>query len=137
VPDLNMKNALKYHRLTILWALFIFVMCSIKIGDNITHQPLFFPGFDKLVHCGFFFVLVIFWSNSIIRQQNRRPLSYKSAALVTTLSILFGGIIELLQLTIFTWRSGEWPDLFADAVGASMAIFSVLIIDRAINYEKN
>jgi hypothetical protein len=74
---------LKYHRLTILWALFIFVMCSIKIGDNITHQPLFFPGFDKLVHCGFFFLLVIFWCNGIVRQQNARPISYKSAAIVT------------------------------------------------------
>jgi VanZ family protein len=132
-----MKPILKYHRLAILWALFIFVMCSIKIGDNITHQPMFFPGFDKLVHSGFFFVLVVFWCNGIIRQQNTRPLSYKSAAIVTVISILYGGLIELLQLTIFTWRSGEWPDLFADTVGACMGIFSILIIDRAIKYESN
>ena len=132
-----MKMGLKYHWLTILWALFIFVMCSIKIGDNITHQPLFFPGFDKLVHSGFFFVLVVFWCNGIIRQQNIRPISYKSAAIITVFSILFGGLIELLQLTVFIWRSGEWPDLFADAVGACMGIFSVIIVDRAINYETN
>lgn len=126
----------KYHRPTILWALFIFTMCSIKIGDNITHQPLFFPGFDKLVHCGFFFVLVVFWCNGIIRQQNNKLLSYKSALIVTFISVLFGALIELLQLTIFTWRSGEWPDLFADTLGASMGAFGVMIIDRAKNYEK-
>lgn len=132
-----MKVRLKYHRLTILWALFIFLMCSIKISDNVTHEPLFFPGFDKLVHSGFFFVLVIFWCNGIIRQQNTRSISYKSAAIVTGFSILFGALIEVLQLTIFTWRSGEWPDLFADTIGVCMGIFSILITDRAINYESN
>jgi hypothetical protein len=127
----------KHHRPTILWALFIFIMCSAKFGDNITHEPLFFAGFDKLVHCGFFSVLVVFWCNGIIRQQNDKLLSYKSALIVTFISILFGGLIELLQLTIFTWRSGEWPDLFADAAGACMGIFGVLLTDRAKNYEKS
>src|SRR5689334_20583292 len=127
----------RYQRPTVLWALFVLVMCSIKIGDNVTHEALFFPGFDKLVHSGFFFILVILWCNGIIRQQNVRPISYKTAALVTFISILFGGLIELLQLTIFTWRNGEWPDLFADATGASMGILGVLIIDRAKNHEKN
>lgn len=120
-----------------MWALFVFAMCSIKIGDNITNKPLFFPGFDKLVHCGFFFLLVILWCNGIIRQQNGRLLSYKTAAIVTFISIVFGGLIELLQLTLFTWRSGEWPDLFADATGAFMGILGVLIIDRAKNHEKS
>jgi VanZ family protein len=132
-----MKNVLKYQRLTILWALFIFLMCSVKIGDEVAHEPMFFPGFDKLVHSGFFFLLVVLWCNGIIRQQNTRPLSYKSAAIVTVFAILFGGLIELLQLTIFTWRSGEWSDLFADTVGAGMGIFSVMITDRAINYENS
>ena len=132
-----MKVRLKYHRLTILWALFIFLMCSVKINDNVTHGPMFFPGFDKLVHSGFFFVLVVFWCNGILRQQNTRSISYKSAAIVTGFSILFGALIEVLQLTIFTWRSGEWPDLFADSIGVCMGIFSILITDRAINYESN
>ncbi|MDO3627051.1 VanZ family protein [Mucilaginibacter sp. BT774] len=126
-----MMKLSKYQRPTVLWALFIFIMCSIKIGDNIAHGPLFFPGFDKLVHSGFFFLLVVFWCNGIIRQQNNRLVSYKTAAIVTFISILFGGLIELLQLTFFTWRSGEWPDLFADAAGACMGILGVMIIDRA------
>jgi VanZ family protein len=132
-----MKIVLKYQRLTILWALFIFLMCSIKIGESVSHEPLFFPGFDKLVHSGFFFMLVILWCNGIIRQQKEQLLSYKSAIIVTIISILFGGLIEILQLTIFTWRSGEWPDLFADAIGTFMGIFSVILISKAVNYEKS
>ena len=132
-----MKTGLKYHWLTILWALFVFLMCSVKFSETVTHEPMFFPGFDKLVHSGFFFALVVFWCNGIIRQQNIGKISYKSATIIVVLSILYGALIEVLQLTIFTWRSGEWPDLFADTIGACMGIFSVLITDRAINYESN
>ena len=132
-----MKAGLKYHWLTILWALFVFLMCSVKFSETVTHEPMFFPGFDKLVHSGFFFMLVIFWSNGIIRQQNIGKISYKSATIIVVLSILYGALIEVLQLTIFTWRSGEWPDLFADTLGACMGIFSVLRTDRASNYESN
>lgn len=131
-----MKIVLRYQRLTILWALFIFIMCSVSFG-GVSNSPMFFPGFDKLVHCGFFFVLVIFWCKGILRQQNIRHLTYKSLGFVLGLSILYGGIIEILQLTIFTWRSAELGDLFADIVGACMAIFSVVIIEKALGHEKN
>jgi VanZ family protein len=132
-----MKRLLKYHGLTILWALIIFVLCSVKFGDSLTHEPMFFPGFDKLVHCGLLFVLVTFWCNGIIRQQNTGPVTYKYAAIVIVLSIAYGGLIEILQLTIFTWRSGEWSDFFADCVGACMGIFCVLVTGKAISHEKN
>ena len=54
-----MKRLFKYYWPAILWALFILLLCSIKIGEE-SNLPMFFPGFDKLVHCGFFFVLVVF-----------------------------------------------------------------------------
>jgi VanZ family protein len=130
-----MKIALKYYRPAILWALFILVMCTIKTGD-VGKSSIFFPGFDKLVHCGFFFVTVVLWCNGLIRQQSPVILSYKQLIIITVISILYGGVIELLQLTIFTWRSGEWNDFFADAVGASMGAFSVILTVKAMVYEK-
>lgn len=130
-----MTLLLKYHRLTVLWALFVLVMCNIDMG-GIGGSGLFFPGFDKLTHCGFFFVLVVFWANGQIRQQNHIHLTYKAALTITLLCIAFGGLIELLQLYIFTWRSGEWPDLFADTVGACMATFSILITQHAVKHEE-
>jgi VanZ family protein len=131
-----MKVTFRYQRLTILWALFIFVMCAMSFG-GISGSPMFFPGFDKLVHCGLFFVLVIFWCNGFLRQQNIKYLPYKSMGLVLGLSILYGGIIEILQMTIFTWRSAELGDLFADTTGACMAIFSIVVIGKASGHEKN
>jgi len=130
-----MKVIFKYYGPAILWALFIFIMCTIRLG-GVSKSPLFFPGFDKLTHCGFFFVLVVFYCSGLIRQQLPLILSYKQTIVFTLVAIFYGGIIEILQLTIFTWRSGEWDDLFADSVGASMGAFSVILMVKAMNYVK-
>ncbi|MDB5131273.1 MAG: hypothetical protein JWR02_1022 [Mucilaginibacter sp.] len=130
-----MKPAFKYYGPAILWALFIFMMCTIKLGD-VGNSPLFFPGFDKLVHCGFFFVLVVCYRFGSIRQQLPRYLSYKPIIIFTLFAILYGGIIELLQNYVFTWRTGDWADLFADSVGAMMGTFSVSVVIYTMGYVK-
>jgi len=129
------KRTLKNYRLTFLWALFIFMMCTIKIG-KIEQSSIFFPGFDKLVHCGFFLVFVVFFANDIIRQHNYTFLPFKYAILVFVTAIIYGGSIELLQWLVFTWRDGDWNDLFADTIGAGMGMYSVLITAAALNNDK-
>ena len=57
-------------------------------------------------------------------------------AVITLAVIIYGGVIELLQLFIFTWRSGEWNDFFADSVGACMGAFSVVLTVKAMQYVK-
>ncbi|MBS7565938.1 VanZ family protein [Mucilaginibacter sp. Bleaf8] len=128
-----MKLFFKYQKLTLLWALFVLVLCNMSLGE-VAQSPSFFPGFDKLVHCGFFFVFTTLACNGIIRQ--RGTLSYWNAFKVLIIAIAFGALIEILQSLIFTWRSGDWNDLFADTVGVCMAMFSVLITVLAIRNEK-
>jgi VanZ family protein len=130
-----MNRRLRYQGPTILWALFVFIMCVIKLGD-IENSPMFFPGFDKLVHCGFFLVFVVFYSLGIIRQHNYSSFPFKYALLIFALAVAYGGLLELLQAYVFTWRDGDWNDLFADSVGAAMGIFSILITSMAFNYGK-
>ncbi len=127
-----MNALLKYQRLTLGWALFILIMCNASLG-KIGHSHRFFPGFDKLVHCGFFFVFVVLCVNGYIRQQTNSHIAYKPLLLIMLMAIVFGGAIEILQLTIFTWRSAEWADLFADTVGAGMGLFSTLVTNYAIS----
>jgi VanZ family protein len=115
--------------------LFIFIMCAVKL-DSVSHSPFFFPGFDKLVHCGFFFVQVVLVEYGLIRLLHNPVLGLGRVLLVTAIAIAYGGIIEILQHYFFTWRSGEWDDLFADAVGASMGAFSILVIFKALSYVK-
>ena len=129
-----MTSFLKYQKLTLGWALFVLILCNMKMGE-VSHSPLFFEGFDKLVHCGLFFVFTSLVNYGIIRQIGK--LTFITAVKVLVTAIVFGALIEILQLFWFTWRSGEWNDLFADTVGTSMAIFSSLLIQAGISDEKN
>jgi len=127
-----MKPALKYYRPAILWAVLILVLCSVKLGA-VSKSPLFFAGFDKLVHCGLLFVLTVFMASGYTRSQKSRSLSYNSLLAITVIAIAYGGLIEILQHYFFTWRSGEWDDLFADTVGILMATFSIFITTKALS----
>lgn len=99
--------------------------------ENSVH---FFPGFDKLVHCGFFFVFTVLLANGFIRQYGR--LYFKHTFGIVLASVTFGGLIEILQYAVFTWRDGDWADLFADSVGIGMAAFCILVVLAATRYEK-
>ncbi|QJD96469.1 VanZ family protein [Mucilaginibacter robiniae] len=101
-----------------------------------THSSLFFPGFDKLVHCGFFFVFATLACNGVIRRKGAQTIL--NAISIVVISIGFGAMIEIMQKFIFTWRDGDWGDLFADSTGAAMAVFAILVtVFSATRYEKN
>lgn len=127
----KMKLLLKYHGPAILWALFVLVICSVHL-DSVDKSPLFFEGFDKLTHCGLFFTLIVLVCFGVIRQQKPKRLTYTGMFIIWAISIFFGGLIEVLQVSVFTWRSGDWNDLFCDVLGACMGVFSVMLTIEAI-----
>jgi hypothetical protein len=131
-----MKSKIKYYGPAILWALFILIICLMPMG-GVGESHLFFPGFDKLVHCGLFAVFAILYCAGSIRSWSTRALRLNTAIKNTIVLIGFGALIEILQKYFFTWRSGNWDDLFADAVGVGIGIFGVLITSNAINRDKN
>lgn len=131
-----MKPKINYYGPAILWALFILIICSVPMG-GVGESHLFFPGFDKLVHCGLFAVLAIFYCAASIKRLNTRTILFKVAIKNALILISFGALIEILQKYFFTWRSGNWDDLFADTVGAGIGIFGVLITINAINRNEN
>lgn len=126
-----MQSLLKYQRLTLLWALFIFIICCVSLGKA-GSSHLFFIGFDKITHTGLFFVLTVFTFYGIIRKQRQISLSPGVVVTVFMLMFLYGGAIELLQWQFFKYRSGDWNDLFCDLLGSLMGIFSVLVTTYAI-----
>jgi VanZ family protein len=131
-----MKVTLKYYGPAILWALFILIICAVPFS---TPGPpgLFFPGFDKLVHCGLFFVLSVLYCYGSIRKWNTRSIRIEIAMKNTVVLVSYGALIEALQSSVFTWRSGDWNDLLADTIGGCMGIFGVLLTSNAINHENS
>ncbi len=125
-----MLKAIRYQYLAILWAVFVVVMCEMPSIGSLVGDSTFFAGFDKLVHTGFFFVLtVLLFYGKIMEQKSYsyRPLTILKILLIT---LFLGVFIEILQWKIFTYRSAEWWDLFADMVGVGMGVFSYIFLHR-------
>lgn len=121
-----MFNYIHQYRWSILWAVFMFIMMILPSQD-LTPTPKF-EGFDKLAHCGTFFVLTIllYWQN--LSKNNFRVSKWLSVLKITTSTVIFAGITELAQLYASTGRMADVWDFFADVMGIGMATFAYIVL---------
>lgn len=105
------------------------------LPDNHIHL---FPGADKVVH-GIMMTGIV-WAATIDRarycarhKKSNPPKAPLTLYLVAT--ILFGGLIELLQLAMDMGRGAEWTDFAADSIGAFAAyIISLLSWQKLVGW---
>ena len=76
------------------------------------------PGTDKLHHALAYFACMFFWGQWLTRPEQRLKLAI--------IFILMGVLIECLQ-DLTSYRSFEWLDMVADAVGVSLAWLVVTV----------
>lgn len=131
-----MLRTLRFQYLSIIWAVFVVVICELPPMENGPKGFTFFEGFDKLAHTGFFFVLTVFLFNGKIREQKSYSYRIQTIFKIVLINLILGGGIEILQLKVFTYRSAEWWDLFADMLGVAMGIFSYIFLHRFRYHEK-
>lgn len=117
---------MKHYIWAVLWAVVVVVLCSLPMGG--TDDVPKFPGMDKLVHTGFFFVFTVLLYYGAIRQTGSVGPSWPTSIKVVGFSVAFALFTEYLQWKIFTYRSAEAWDLFADAVGTGMGVFAYLLL---------
>lgn len=89
--------------------------------------PLF-EGFDKLAHCGTFFVLTVLLYWGSIVKRNQHAAKWKSVCKILTSTILFAFITEWAQLKFSPTRMSDWWDIFADCVGIGMGTFAYILL---------
>lgn len=123
-----MINFIKGYFLVTLWAIIVITLCAMpqKSFNGTPH----FEGMDKLAHTGFFFVFstLMYFGNGYYF--GHRMSKFWSIVLVVAFSILFGLFTEGIQKYIFTHRSADLWDLFADLVGTGMGSFAFLVLYR-------
>ena len=117
---------MKHYIWAVLWAIVVLVLCSLPSGA--TEDVPKFPGIDKLVHTGFFFVFTVLLYYWAIRKSGSVKPSWATSIKVVVFSSLFALLTEYLQLKVFTYRSAEVWDLFADIVGTGMGVFAYLLL---------
>lgn len=117
---------MKHYSWALLWAVIILVLCNMPT-ESTAGVPKF-PGIDKLVHTGVFFVFTVLLYYGAIRQSGTSAPSWRISLWIAAVSVGLGLLTEYLQWKIFTYRTAEVWDLFADAVGTSMGVFAYLLL---------
>lgn len=113
--------------ITILFALLIFVLSVIPTDINGDTPSFYFPGMDKIIHAlmyGIFTVLVL---NQYLQ---KRPFRALSLLLLLVAVFSYSVLMELVQLYIVEYRSGDWKDAAANLSGIVFASLFVFLVKR-------
>lgn len=133
---MNIIKALSNQRWALLWTLFILILCTARMPDTSGASGFFFPGFDKLVHLGFFFILTVLLFMGKIQNQHNYTFRSLTIFKIILLTFSLGGAIELIQWQFFPYRSAEWWDLGSDMLGVLMGVFSYVFLHKSDYNEK-
>lgn len=123
---------LKHNRYGLLWALLILILCGIP-GKDLPHSDfLDLLNFDKFVHASIFFVLVLLLMRGF-KKQTAFPLLQKHAGIfAVTFSVIYGGMMEVMQGALFKDRSPDINDFIANSFGCIAGWLLFNIINRKI-----
>lgn len=125
-----MINFIKRHINSILWAIIILLLCGAPSSEFPSMGFLNIPHLDKVVHFGLYvvFTLLLVSENNSLRLSG--GITRKSAMIGFTLGVVYGAIIEIMQLLVFTSRGAEIFDFLANLVGSITAILCYKLLNK-------
>jgi VanZ family protein len=108
---------IRYRIAFIGWMVFITVLSLVSFDDN-TSMEINIPYFDKLIHFTFYFIASIL--GGLFGREISKGHIPKAKILGITFAglIAYGIIIEVIQESVTTYRSGEIMDVTANSAGA-------------------
>src|SRR4051812_22939500 len=121
---------LKHTKWAMLWALLILILCGIP-GRDIPHISfLELLSFDKFVHAGIFFVLLLLTVRGFLLQTRYEKLRNNSRVFAACICIAYGGSLEIMQGTLFSERSADVYDFIANSFGCLMGLLLYNWVER-------
>jgi len=117
-----------------VWAVLIFIGSALS-GDTLNGVKLInIPGFDKLIHFTWYFFLFLFLAAGTYKWKGK--MSVFNAVIILTVCIFYGGMLELLQGSVFNKRSENIIDFIANCTGAILASLIFLKIFKRRFWQK-
>lgn len=116
-----------YIILTLLWVVSITILSLVSFDKNtiITVQNT-----DKIVHFTFYFILTLLLFRCV-----KKTMKFKYLIIIS-LSIFYGIIIEVLQMSFTTTRKGDLYDVLANSIGVFCAAMLNKILIESISTSK-
>jgi len=122
----------RYTKWSMLWALIILVLCGMP-GKDIPHISfLELLSFDKFVHAGIFFVLILLTVRGFLLQTRFKKFQHSARSFALIICVVYGGSLEIMQGTIFTDRSADIFDFIANSFGCIMGLVFYNWIDNLV-----
>ncbi|QDA60601.1 VanZ family protein [Hymenobacter jejuensis] len=119
-----------YPLLAGMWAVLVLVL-TLTPAKQMPEVPEWqLLSFDTAAHAFVFLVLAILTYLAVryqYRFANLREYAWPSVFLG---SVVFGAIIEVLQMTMALGRHGEWSDLISDSLGSATGLLTVWALQR-------
>jgi glycopeptide antibiotics resistance protein len=117
-----------------LWALLIFILCATP-GRAIPHVSwLELLSFDKFVHASIFFVLQLLLMRGFLLQKSFPFIQKHFLFIPLLISVMYGGILELMQYYFFSERSGDIFDFIANSFGCLMGALLFSFLKKKIRF---
>lgn len=115
-----------------LWALLILVLCGIP-GRDIPHISfLELLNFDKFVHAGIFFVLLVLTVRGFFLQTTFLKIQHHPKMTAFACCVIYGALLEIMQGTLFEQRSADILDFIANTVGVAVGVLLYDRVERSI-----
>lgn len=112
----------KQLRWAMLWALLILILCGIP-GRDIPHISfLELLSFDKFVHASIFFVLLVLTMKGFSLQTSVDAFRNSPRIFAVFICITYGGLLEVMQGTLFEERSADVYDFIANSFGCLVGL---------------
>ena len=106
--------------LPVVWVGIIFYLCTKHTGGTPPFW-LHYTNADKIVHAAMHGINVCLWCWFA-----PKPLNLKFAISTVIYTSLYGILIEVLQWSVFTYRTASIQDVLANTIGAVFAFMLVL-----------
>ena len=114
----------------ILCGIVILILTGIP-GSLLPHaKPIL--GLDKLVHALMYavFAFACLWGYRKQFVSNGLPYKRKAIILTVIISIVYGGLTELMQDRFVEGRRGDWFDFLADSIGTGIGVLVFYLFFR-------
>lgn len=119
---------MRHYIWAIAWGIIVLFLISTPINaHNPTLSRFNFPGVDKLVHAGVFFVFTSLSLFGALKNCAIPKVVNFSIIITLAFSSVFAIGTELIQEYLTTTRTFDLWDIFADHVGIGMSYFSYVL----------
>lgn len=132
--QMTIKSILKaklFFLLALIYSLSILVLSLINL-KNIDIINL--NASDKFYHTSCYALMVLLWL--LYFHFKFKPQNIKGKLILSALIIIFGIIIEVLQLALTNYRSFDWWDAFANTIGVCIGFISFSIVQKFLIRKK-